>query len=75
MQGKIEFSTIVPSFVVRIGLEQLSLRDQSQLCRELMDRLGILDRLSEEADATARAQKIITEQWSAAWDGKVWARR
>jgi len=67
MTGKIEFSTICPGFTVRIGLEHLSPRDKVELFRTLMDQLGITERMHAEADATARAQEIITEQWTAHW--------
>ena len=67
MTGKIEFSTICPGFTFRIGLEHLSSRDKVELFRTLMDQLGISERMSAEADATARAQEIITEQWTAHW--------
>lgn len=67
MTGKIEFSAICPGFTVRIGLEHLSARDKIELFRTLMDQLGITERLTAEADATARAQQIIVEQWTAHW--------
>lgn len=69
----IKFSSIGADLTVRVSVRDLSNRDKVELFRELMDQLGITERLSKEADATARAQQIIAEQWNIAWenlDGK-----
>lgn len=63
----LSFSTIGREFTVRVKLAELSGRDRVELFRELMDALGITDRMNAEPNATARAQEIITEQWTAHW--------
>ena len=64
------FTTIVPGFTIRLGVNHLSSRDKAELFRFLLDDLGITAKLTAEPEATARAQEIITEQWDAHWYAK-----
>jgi hypothetical protein len=66
----VQFSSICPSINVRVGINHLSSRDKVELFRFLLEDLGIANRLHDEPDATARAQEIITEQWTKHWDAK-----
>ena len=61
------FTTIVPGFTIRLGVNHLSSRDKAELFRFLLDDLGITARLLAEPEATLRAQEILTEQWDAHW--------
>ena len=65
---KLEYGSIGASFTFRASLRDLSGREQVDLCRQLMEQLGILDAFSAEPDATARAQVLVTEAWQRAWD-------
>ena len=64
---RVEFSSICPTITVRVGINHLSNRDKVELFRFLMEDLGISNRVHDEPDATARAQEIITEQWTKFW--------
>ena len=63
----VEFSSTCPSISVRVGINHLSNRDKVELFRFLLEDLGIANRFHDEGDATARAQEIITEQWTKFW--------
>ena len=63
----VQFSSICPSISVRVGINHLSNRDKVELFRFLLEDLGISNRFHDEPDETARAQVIITEQWTKFW--------
>jgi hypothetical protein len=63
----VEFNSIFPGLTVRVSIDHISKRDKVELFRFLLDDLGIAERFHNEADATARAQEIITEQWGKFW--------
>lgn len=67
MKTQLHYDAIGVGLTVRIGLENLSARDKVELFRTLMDDLGITAQFHHEPDATARAQEIIVERWSANW--------
>jgi len=63
----IVFDSIGGTIVTRSKVQDLNKRDQIALFQELLINLGILERFQDEPDPTARAQEIITEQYTKHW--------
>tara|TARA_R110000868_G_scaffold49960_1_gene160303 strand:+ start:358 stop:573 length:216 start_codon:yes stop_codon:yes gene_type:complete len=69
MKARLDYSTIGKQLTVRIGLDDLTPRDKVELFRTLMDDLGITERMHAEPEESAWAQRMVTEQWTKAWEG------
>lgn len=65
---KLSYDPVVEAIQIAAPLRSLSQREQVELFRYLLDRLGISERFAEEPDATCRAQEIMVEQWDLAWN-------